>query len=76
MDAYEFRWEGLSKGDNGDINLWGRVVFLPTGKEGDTAGATMVMLSTSLAPELSSVEDIGQKGEAKVILDSFRFGKK
>ncbi|HEX3186359.1 MAG TPA: hypothetical protein VHQ94_16295, partial [Pyrinomonadaceae bacterium] len=24
MDAYEFRWEGLSKGDNGDINLWGR----------------------------------------------------
>lgn len=76
MDAYEFRWEGLSKGDNGDINLWGRVVFLPTGKEGDTAGATIVMLSTSLAPELSSVEDIGQKGEATVILESFRFGKK
>jgi hypothetical protein len=77
MDAYEFRWEGLSKGDdNGDINLWGRVVFLPTGKEGDTAGATIVMLATSLAPELSSVEDIGQKGEATVILDSFRFGKK
>ena len=76
MDAYELRWEGLSKGDNGDINLWGRVVFLPTGKEGDTVGATIVMLSTSLAPELSSVEDIGQKGEATVILDSFRFGKK
>jgi hypothetical protein len=77
MDAYEFRWEGLSKGaDDNDINLWGRVVFLPTGKEGDTTGATIVMLSTSLAPELSSVEDIGEKGEAKVILDSFRFGKK
>src|SRR5687767_991179 len=76
MDAYEFRWEGLSQGDNGDIKLWGRVVFLPTGKEGDTAGATIVMLSTSLAPELSSVEDIGEKGQATVILDSFRFGKK
>lgn len=77
MDAYEFRWEGLSKGtDDSDVNLWGRVVFLPTGKEGDTTGATIVMLSTSLAPELSSVEDIGEKGEAKVILDSFRFGKK
>ena len=76
MDAYEFRWEGLSKGDNGDVNLWGRVIFLPTGKEGDTAGATIVMLSTSLAPELSSADDIGEKGEAKVILDSFRFGKK
>lgn len=76
MDAYEFRWEGLSKGENEDVKLWGRVVFLPTGKEGDTAGATIVMLSTSLAPELTSVEDIGQKGEATVILDSFRFGKK
>jgi hypothetical protein len=77
MDAYEFRWEGLSQGnDNEDIRLWGRVVFLPTGKEGDTSGATIVMLSTSLAPELSSVQDIGEKGEAKVILDSFRFGKK
>jgi len=77
LDAYEFRWEGLSKGtEKGDIHLWGRVVFLPTGTEGDTAGATLSMLSTSLAPELSSVEDIGQKGEATVILDSFRFGKK
>jgi len=77
LDAYEFRWEGLAKGtEKGDVQLWGRVVFLPTGKEGDTAGATLSMLSTSLAPELSSVEDIGQKGEATVILDSFRFGKK
>ena len=77
LDAYEFRWEGLAKGtEKGDVNLWGRVVFLPTGNAGDTAGATLSMLSTSLAPELSSVEDIGEKGEATVILDSFRFGKK
>jgi hypothetical protein len=77
LDAYEFRWEGLAKGtEKGDVHLWGRVVFLPTGNEGDSAGATLSMLSTSLAPELSSVEDIGQKGEATVILDSFRFGKK
>jgi hypothetical protein len=34
------------------------------------------MLSTSLAPELASVEDVGEKGQAPVILDSFRFGKK
>jgi hypothetical protein len=77
LDGYEFRWEGLSKGtEKGDVHLWGRVVFLPTGNEGDTAGATLSMLSTSLAPELSSAEDIGQKGEATVILDSFKFGKK
>jgi hypothetical protein len=77
MDAYEFRWEGLSKSpDRGDVHLWGRVIFVPTGKEGDTAGATLSMFTTSLAPELSSVEDVGTKGEAPVILESFRFGKK
>jgi hypothetical protein len=77
MDAYEFRWEGLSKGtDRGDLNLWGRVIFLPTGTEGDSTGAALYFLCTSLAPELSSVADVGEKGESPVILDSFRFGKK
>jgi len=77
MDAYEFRWEGLSKGtERGDLSLWGRVIFLPTGKEGDTTGATLTLLCTSLAGELSSVEDVGERGEAPVILESFRFGKK
>lgn len=77
MDAYEFRWEGLSKGtDRGDLKLWGRVIFLPTGTEGHTTGATLTMLTTSLAGELSSVEDVGSQGQMPVILDSFRFGKK
>jgi hypothetical protein len=52
------------------------VIFLPTGREGDTSGAILSMFTTSLAPELSSVEDVGTRGEAPVILDSFRFGKK
>ena len=77
MQGYEFRWEGLSKGtERGDLKLWGRVIFLPTGNEGDSAGATLSMLTTSLAPDLSSVEDVGERGEAPVILESFRFGKK
>src|SRR4030095_3371413 len=77
MDAYEFRWKGLSKGtEKGDLQLWGRVVFLPTGNDGDSAGATLLMLTTSLAGELSGVEDVGARGEMPVILDSFRFGKK
>jgi len=77
MQGYEFRWEGLSKGtERGDLKLWGRVIFLPTGTEGDTTGATLYMLTTSLAGELSSVEDVGEQGQMPVILDSFRFGKK
>ena len=77
MDGYEFRFESLSQGTSkGDIQLWGRVVFLPPGVEGEKTGATLIMLSTSLAPELSGVDDVGTKGEMPVILESFRFGKK
>jgi len=76
MDAYEFRWAGLSNGtEKGDLQLWGRVVFVPTGVAGDKSGATLTMFSTSLAPELSGVDDVGEKGEMPVILESFRFGK-
>ena len=77
LDGYEFRFTSVSKGtEKGDINLWGRVVFLPTGVEGDQNGATIIMLATSLAPELSGVQDVGEKGQMPVILESFRFGKR
>jgi hypothetical protein len=75
MDAYEFRFTSISKGsEKGDIQVWGRVVFLPSGVEGSSNGATLVMLATSLAPELSGVADVGEKGQMPVILESFRFG--
>lgn len=77
LDGYEFRFVSLSKGtEKGDLQVWGRVIFLPTGVEGQTAGATLIMLATSLAPELSGVEDVGEKGEMPVILESFRFARK
>jgi len=77
LDGYEFRFTSVSIGTpKGDIQLWGRVVFLPTGIAGDQSGATLIMLATSLAPELSGVEDVGEKGEMPDILKSFRFGKK
>jgi hypothetical protein len=76
LDAYEFRWVGASKGTvKGDLQLWGRVVFVPTGVEGDRTGAILTMFTTSLAPELSGVEDVGEKGQSPVILESFRYGK-
>ncbi|MEO7969959.1 MAG: hypothetical protein ABI698_01575 [bacterium] len=74
-DAYEFRFVSLSKGtEKGDLQLWGRVIFLPRG-EGETTGATLSMLTTSLAPELSGIADVGEKGELPIVLKSFRFGK-
>ena len=76
LDGYEFRFVSVSKGsEKGDIQIWGRAIFLPTGVAGDQTGATLVMLTTSLASELSGVEDVGEKGQMPVILESFRFGK-
>ena len=76
IDGYEFRFKAMSRGtDKGDISLWGRVVFLPPGDEQSNKGVTLYMLTTSLAPELQSVDDVGAKGELPVILNSFTLGK-
>lgn len=76
LNGYELRFKSVSRGtEKGDITLWGWVVFLPPGKEGQTNGLQLLMLTTSLAPELESADDVGVKGELPVILNSFRMGK-
>ena len=74
-DGYEFRFESISRNtEHGDIKIWGRVIFLPP-VNGGTSGVTLLMLATSLAPELKTVNDVGVRGELPMMLDSFRFGK-
>jgi len=74
-DAYEFRFEGMSRGtDKGDLTLWGREIFFPP-RAGEKTGVKFLILTTSLAPELKSIDDVGVKGELPMILESFRFGK-
>jgi hypothetical protein len=75
-DGYEFRFESLSTNTaKGDLKLWGRVVFLPP-QDDSKNGITLLMLATSLAPELKTVNDVGKKGELPMLLESFRIGKK
>jgi hypothetical protein len=75
-DGYEFRFEAVSRGtDKGDITLWGREIFFPP-RAGEKAGLKFLILTTSLAPELRSATDVGEKGELPMLLESFRFGKK
>jgi hypothetical protein len=75
-EGYGFRFEGISRNtDRGNINLWGRVIILPP-VDGSKNGVTLLMLTTSLAPELKSVDDVGVKGELPMMLESFRFTKK
>ncbi len=75
-DGYEFRFEAVSRGtDKGDITLWGREIFFPPHGD-EKAGVKFLILTTSLAPELRSASDVGEKGELPMLLESFRFGKK
>lgn len=75
LNGYELRFQSVSRGtEKGDITLWGWVVFLPPGKEGQTNGLQLLMLTTSLAPELKSAYDVGVKGELPMILNSFKMG--
>jgi len=74
-DGYEFRFQSTSRNtERGDITIWGRVIFLPP-VDGGKNGVTLLMLATSLATELKSVNDVGVKGELPMMLESFRFGK-
>ncbi|MFZ0750095.1 MAG: hypothetical protein WAM70_12105 [Pyrinomonadaceae bacterium] len=74
-DCYEFRFEGVSQNtERGQFKIWGRVIWLPPPSGGNT-GVTLLMLTTSLAPELKSIDDVGVKGELPMVLESFRFGK-
>lgn len=73
MNAYEFRFKGLTKNtEKGDITFWGRIIFLPPGVEGRKNGLQLTILTSSLAEELTGIEDVGVKGELPVILESFR----
>jgi hypothetical protein len=74
-DAYEFRFQGQSQPtDKGQFKIWGVSVFVPPA-DGSKNGVTLLMLATSLAPELRSVRDVGVKGDLPMMLESFRFGK-
>ena len=74
-DGYEFRFTAKAKGTpKGDLDLYGRAVLIPSGSTEQRNGVALIMLTTSLAPEISGPEDVGVKGELPVILDSFRLG--
>ena len=73
-EGYEFRFGGVYRNtERGDVNIWGRVIFLPPleGKK----GVTLLMLASSLTPDVETANDVGVKGQLPMMLESFRFGK-
>jgi hypothetical protein len=74
-DGYEFHFTALYRNtERGDIKIWGRIIFVPP-VDGSKRGVTLLMLASSLAPEVKDVDDVGVKGELPMMLESFRFGK-
>ena len=69
-DGYEFRFTA----EKNNVEFWGRVAMLPP-PSGQKKGVALVMIASDRATELSGVEDVGEKGELPVILESFRFGE-
>jgi hypothetical protein len=74
-DGYEFRFKSVAEGtERGDVTIWGRVIFLPPEVEGSKNGLVLLMFTTSVAADLSGVEEVGKKGELAMIIDTFRLG--
>lgn len=72
LDAYEFRFTGHSSKTAKELDIYGRAVLLPS--TSSRKGAVLIMLGSSASPILHSVDDVGEKGELPVILNSFKFG--
>jgi hypothetical protein len=68
-------WEGLFTSTTGDddkkVTVYTRVILLPNAD--GTKGVTLLMMGTSLCPDLSAPEDLGKKGELPGVLESFKF---
>jgi hypothetical protein len=71
-EGYEYRFTSHMSAAEGEVDIWGRVVLLPS--EGTRKGAALVMLASSNSPDVHGPEDVGEKGELPIILNSFRFG--
>lgn len=70
--VYEVKFQATSADSEGNpITLWGRRFWLPTQNKSMRNGFVITMLATSLSPEITTVEDVGNKGDLSIILETF-----
>lgn len=73
-DSYGWRFTATAPGvrDEPPVQVYGRGdLILPPGA---TRGVTLITLATSRNREIGRVEDVGETGTLKALLDSFRLG--
>jgi hypothetical protein len=71
-DGYELRFQReQDQVGAGQLPYWGRIVVL-LDDDDPSRGVALIMLATSKAQGVKSLDDVGVKGELRGILDSFR----
>ncbi|HEX9962731.1 MAG TPA: protein kinase, partial [Pyrinomonadaceae bacterium] len=70
--VYEMKFEGTIEPKKGEsVKIFGRRMFMPPMRQGIKSGFVITMLATPLAPNVQTVEDVGEKGELRTILETF-----
>jgi hypothetical protein len=74
LRGYEVKFQGGGKVENGEKNLiiWGRRIWIPADQSGAKNGYVVTMLATSLSPEITSVNDVGVKGDLGTVFRTFK----
>jgi serine/threonine-protein kinase len=74
--AYEVKFQGGGTTDKGEkLIVWGRRLFVPAARPGVKNGFEITMLATSYAPDVKSVDDVGNKGGLSMVLSTFEPGR-
>lgn len=69
--GHEALYAGFLEAEGQRIDVFIRAIFLPSPDA--TKGVSLLMIGTTLNPELKRAEDLGTKGELPVLLESFEF---
>jgi hypothetical protein len=72
-DGYEFKFTSHTSEQTQQLDIWGRAVLIPGNDQRN--GAVLLMMATSAGDQVKGVDDLGNKGELPIILNSFRFAK-
>jgi hypothetical protein len=71
-NVYEVKFQAVfTRNDGETITLWGRRFWLPPQDQRIKNGFVVTLLATSLSPDVTSVEEVGNKGELAQILENF-----
>ena len=57
--------------DRKNFEIWGKRIWIPAARPGETTGFVITMIATSLSEKIESLDDVGNKGDLGDILYTF-----